>query len=76
MTRFTIRDLFWLVLVVALCSGWWIEHRKPTQQVQVGRYPLGLGANGERLLVDSATGEIWISMEPTGNWWRLAPPPK
>ncbi len=25
--RFTIRDLFWLVLVVALAVGWWLDHR-------------------------------------------------
>ena len=24
--RFSIRDLFWLTLVVALAVGWWIEH--------------------------------------------------
>jgi hypothetical protein len=24
--RFTIRDLFWLVLVVALAVGWWVDH--------------------------------------------------
>jgi hypothetical protein len=26
--RFTIRDLLWLTLVVALVVGWWINHRK------------------------------------------------
>ena len=26
--RFTIRDLFWLTLVVALAVGWWIDHQK------------------------------------------------
>jgi hypothetical protein len=25
--RFSIRDLFWLVLVVALAVGWWLDHR-------------------------------------------------
>jgi hypothetical protein len=24
--RFTIRDLFWLVLVAALAVGWWLDH--------------------------------------------------
>ena len=24
--RFTIRDLFWLVLVAALAVSWWIDH--------------------------------------------------
>jgi len=25
--RFTIRDLLWLVLVVALAVGWWFDHK-------------------------------------------------
>jgi len=25
--RFTIRDLLWLTLVVALCLGWWLDHQ-------------------------------------------------
>lgn len=28
MFRFTIRDLLWLTMVVAVACGWWIEHRK------------------------------------------------
>ncbi|HEY2415738.1 MAG TPA: hypothetical protein VGI40_26095 [Pirellulaceae bacterium] len=24
--RFTIRDLLWLMVVVAVCCGWWLEH--------------------------------------------------
>jgi hypothetical protein len=28
MFRFTIRDVLWLMVVVGLGSGWWIEHRK------------------------------------------------
>jgi hypothetical protein len=26
--RFTIRDVLWLTVVVALGAGWWIEHRE------------------------------------------------
>jgi hypothetical protein len=26
--RFSIRDLLWLTLVVALCMGWWLGHRQ------------------------------------------------
>jgi len=25
--RFTIRDLFWLLLVAALAVGWWLDHK-------------------------------------------------
>jgi type II secretory pathway component GspD/PulD (secretin) len=28
--RFTIRDLLWLTVVVALMLGWWIDHRANT----------------------------------------------
>ena len=27
--RFTIRDLLWLTLVVALAVGWWLDHKPP-----------------------------------------------
>ena len=26
--RFTIRDLLWLTVVVALATGWWLDHRR------------------------------------------------
>jgi hypothetical protein len=26
--RFSLRDLFWLTVVVALAVGWWIDHRR------------------------------------------------
>ena len=26
--RFTLRDLFWLVLVCALAVGWWVNYRE------------------------------------------------
>jgi hypothetical protein len=26
--RFTIRDLIWLTVVVAMGAGWWIDHRR------------------------------------------------
>ncbi|HEY2411319.1 MAG TPA: hypothetical protein VGI40_03705 [Pirellulaceae bacterium] len=28
MLRFTIRDLLWLTVVVALAVGWWLDHRQ------------------------------------------------
>ena len=30
--RFTIRDLLWLTLVVAVSVGWWLDNRKVTQK--------------------------------------------
>jgi hypothetical protein len=35
MFRFTIRDLLWLMVVVGLMCGWWLEHRRsPTRQLE------------------------------------------
>jgi hypothetical protein len=31
--RFTIRDLLWLTLVVALCFGWWFNYRQMESQI-------------------------------------------
>ena len=28
MFRFTIRDVLWLTVVVALALGWWVDHRR------------------------------------------------
>ena len=28
--RFSIRDLLWLTLVVALATSWWLDHRRRT----------------------------------------------
>jgi len=30
MFRFTIRDVFWFVVVVGLVLGWWLDHRTTT----------------------------------------------
>jgi hypothetical protein len=33
MFRFTIRDVLWLTVVVALAVGWWIEHKTHVSSV-------------------------------------------
>jgi hypothetical protein len=30
--RFSIRDLMWLTLVVALATGWWIDHQQQEER--------------------------------------------
>jgi hypothetical protein len=30
--RFTIRDLLWLTLVVAVGTGWWLDHRPDSEK--------------------------------------------
>jgi cation diffusion facilitator CzcD-associated flavoprotein CzcO len=34
MFRFTIRDVLWLTVVVALGLGWWMNHRRQSNDVQ------------------------------------------
>ncbi len=31
--RFSIRDLLWATLVVALCVGWWVDHGQMAAKV-------------------------------------------
>ena len=28
MPRFSLRDLFWLTLVAAVCVAWWLDHHR------------------------------------------------
>ena len=32
--KFSLRDLFWLVLVAGLVAGWWVDHRRQAKDVQ------------------------------------------
>jgi hypothetical protein len=57
--RFSIRDLMWLTLVVALSVGWWIEHREQAEFDEY--YPL-LKRESElqRRRVDELLGELGL----------------
>lgn len=47
--RFSIRDLLWLTLVVALAVGWWAYSRR-TPAVQKWEYQIRHGITEERTL--------------------------
>jgi hypothetical protein len=53
MKRFSLRDLLFLVVVVALGLGWWLDKRPiPARFV--------LGGGGDHIYVlDTATGQVW-----------------
>jgi hypothetical protein len=36
--RFSIRDLLWLTLVVALAVGWWVDHQRLTPDWKLSPY--------------------------------------
>ena len=33
MFRFTIRDVLWLTVLVAMGAGWWVDHRRAGAEV-------------------------------------------
>jgi hypothetical protein len=53
MKQFSIRDLLFLVLIVALMLGWWLDKR-PTP----ARFQMSTTSN-RAYLFDNATGELW-----------------
>ena len=63
--RITIRDLFWLALLVAMSIGWWFDHhRRPRYEVYDSAPGIIMGKY--RTLVDNQTGDTWI--ERDGSW--------
>jgi hypothetical protein len=55
MLRFTIRDLLWLMVVVGLASGWWVDHRRISDDPQWRTIAGAL----EQLLLDQGYGIGW-----------------
>ena len=49
--RFTIRDLLWLMVVVALAVGWWVDHQQQGRLRILGT--LGRHATTGNLLKDT-----------------------
>jgi len=47
--RFTIRDLFWMTLVVAMAVGWWLDHRSQ-------RFSVYTLQDGRHAVLDRETG--------------------
>jgi hypothetical protein len=58
--RFTIRDLLWLTLVVALAVAWWLD--KSQQPYTIKAYPSGVWA-----IKENKTNRTW-SKSDTGLW--------
>jgi hypothetical protein len=36
--RFTIRDLLWLIVVVAICAAWWADHHSSIEKWSTVHY--------------------------------------
>jgi hypothetical protein len=37
--RFTIRDLLWLMVVVAVAMAWWVNHRRQAAEIHELKHP-------------------------------------
>jgi hypothetical protein len=49
MFRFTIRDVLWLTVVVAMGAGWWVDHRHSAYEREVIRKLRVLGFDTDSL---------------------------
>jgi hypothetical protein len=58
MKQFSLRDLFFIVAIVALLLGWWVERRNFA--AAPGRFQMQV-VNGQAVLLDTATGEVHYS---------------
>jgi hypothetical protein len=56
MFRFTIRDVLWLTVVVAMGVGWWLEFRRsPTRQLEFRAAALESAIKGHGYTVEHST---------------------
>ena len=53
MKQFSIRDLLFLIVIVALALGWWLDKRPIPS-----RYQMRVSGN-RAYVVDTATGQVW-----------------
>jgi len=70
--RFTIRDLLWLTLVVALVAGWLVDRRSysapPRFQLFDKSGPSAASGIRTKYLIDNQTGQRWVKVDgPTGD---------
>jgi len=59
--RFSIRDLLWLTLVVALAVGWWLDHARLSQNDE------------EMLPIPSYKTEQLIYRQDSNGLWQKVP---
>jgi hypothetical protein len=53
MKQFSIRDLLFLVVIVALILGWWLDRRPVPARFRL------VDANNTPYVLDTATGQVW-----------------
>ena len=53
MKQFSIRDLLFLIVIVALMLGWWLDRRPVPSRFQMQ------ATSSTAYVVDTATGQVW-----------------
>ena len=71
MFRFTIRDLLWLMVVVALALALFYSNR-PTAS---GRYQFAIDGDGTKYVIDTTNGKILHMGRHTDGHWVEYPSP-
>jgi len=69
MKQFSIRDLLFLVVIIALTLGWWLD-RRPAPV----RYRLGVSGN-HAFVLDTATGQVWQTTVDGGSGGTMGETP-
>jgi len=59
MKQFSIRDLLFFVVIVALVLGWWFDRRAVPARFQMHSVP----PNGNAYILDTSTGQAWNSSQ-------------
>jgi hypothetical protein len=56
MRQFSIRDLLFVILIISLALGWWVDRRNSASTSQ--RFQLQV-ADEHAFIVDTVTGQSW-----------------
>jgi hypothetical protein len=67
--RFTIRDLLWLTLVVALALGWWVDRRSYSVPPRFQLSDVTTTSGTRTYPTDNQTGERWIKVNGSAPQW-------
>jgi len=60
MFHFSIRDVLWLTMVVALAVGWWVEHRRAETERRRAENAAALAAKSAKLeFINAAVTAVW-----------------
>jgi hypothetical protein len=62
MRQFSIRDLLFLVAIVALALGWWFDRRPVPARFQMTT------TAGHAFVLDTATGQVWSRRVDPGTY--------